>query len=416
MNNINKKITRVFLLVFIFSVSILGFSQTNNTSTSIQKGVSYLKNLENADGGFSEKIGEKSNSRITEWIVLALHSSGEDTSKYQNYILKNGKVEETTDYARTLMALKATGYKGKFKGISLEDKLVSFQKENGQFSQFDRGENEMINAHVWSILALYSAEVDIPKKDKAKDWLLAQQNNDGGFSWQVGGLSDSDSTGVALTALIALGENKENSLPVRKAINYLKKNIQSNGGFVSGFAPENIASTSWALQGLVAAGEKVNGLSLDYIIDLQKKDGSFFWMDGREASQALMTSYALMALNEKPFPVNIDFKKNNKNIILYINNKTGLIGSQSKDMEVPPMLANGRTMVPLRFIAEALDAQVAWESTSNSVTIKTKEKSISLSSPEIFEGRTMVPVRYISENFGAKVSWDSKDKKITIEY
>ena len=314
------------------------------------------------------------------------------------------------------MALKATGYKGKFKGISLEDKLVSFQKENGQFSQFDRGENEMINAHVWSILALYSAEVDIPKKDKAKDWLLAQQNNDGGFSWQVGGLSDSDSTGVALTALIALGENKENSLPVRKAINYLKKNIQSNGGFVSGFAPENIASTSWALQGLVAAGEKVNGLSLDYIIDLQKKDGSFFWMDGREASQALMTSYALMALNEKPFPVNIDFKKNNKNIILYINNKTGLIGSQSKDMEVPPMLANGRTMVPLRFIAEALDAQVAWESTSNSVTIKTKEKSISLSSPEIFEGRTMVPVRYISENFGAKVSWDSKDKKITIEY
>ncbi len=79
------------------------------------------------------------------------------------------------------------------------------------------------------------------------------------------------------------------------------------------------------------------------------------------------------------------------------------------------MLVNGRTMVPLRFIAEALDAQVVWESKSNSVTIKAKEKSISLSSPEIFEGRTIVPVRYISETFGAKVNWDSKDKKITIE-
>ncbi len=36
--------------------------------------------------------------------------------------------------------------------------------------------------------------------------------------------------------------------------------------------------------------------------------------------------------------------------------------------------------------------------------------------PLIKEGRTFVPLRFISEAFGAKVDWISSEKKILIEY
>ena len=36
--------------------------------------------------------------------------------------------------------------------------------------------------------------------------------------------------------------------------------------------------------------------------------------------------------------------------------------------------------------------------------------------PVIYEGRTFVPLRFISENFGAKVVWNSKTKTVSITY
>jgi hypothetical protein len=36
--------------------------------------------------------------------------------------------------------------------------------------------------------------------------------------------------------------------------------------------------------------------------------------------------------------------------------------------------------------------------------------------PEIINGRTMVPVRFVAEILGAKVDWDSTTKTITITY
>lgn len=43
--------------------------------------------------------------------------------------------------------------------------------------------------------------------------------------------------------------------------------------------------------------------------------------------------------------------------------------SHTKEIDVPPMIINGRTMVPVRVIAEALDASVNWDNNTRTVTV-----------------------------------------------
>lgn len=45
------------------------------------------------------------------------------------------------------------------------------------------------------------------------------------------------------------------------------------------------------------------------------------------------------------------------------------------DCDVPPMLINGRVMVPARFVAEPLGATVDWDETKQAVVISTKAAS-----------------------------------------
>lgn len=86
-----------------------------------------------------------------------------------------------------------------------------------------------------------------------------------------------------------------------------------------------------------------------------------------------------------------------------------------------PYIANGRTMVPFRGIAEALGAKVNWDEAANKVTItgdKTVEltigsttaavdgQAVTLDVPAVVAGgRTMVPLRFIGESLGAEVNY-----------
>ncbi|WP_241745279.1 copper amine oxidase N-terminal domain-containing protein [Lysinibacillus sphaericus] len=97
----------------------------------------------------------------------------------------------------------------------------------------------------------------------------------------------------------------------------------------------------------------------------------------------------------------------------------------------PPAMIQGRVMLPLRAIFEALGANVNWDSRSQTVTgykgdttvvLKMKSKvatidgqSVTLDVPaQILRGRTMVPVRFVSEALGQEVDWNSKNQTVTI--
>lgn len=97
-----------------------------------------------------------------------------------------------------------------------------------------------------------------------------------------------------------------------------------------------------------------------------------------------------------------------------------MFNDQRLDCDQPPVIINGRTLVPLRVIFEALGANVSWEngvivSSKGNDTIvmtigsklvyKNGEVSEIEVAPQIINSRTMVPVRIVAESFNCQVEW-----------
>lgn len=102
--------------------------------------------------------------------------------------------------------------------------------------------------------------------------------------------------------------------------------------------------------------------------------------------------------------------------------------------DVPPDLINGRTFLPMRAIAESMDAQVYWDNNQQCAHVEKDGKEIEFYvgdttyyingmakssdvAPYIKDGRTMLPVRALSEALDASVLWDQSwaDVQITTE-
>jgi len=101
------------------------------------------------------------------------------------------------------------------------------------------------------------------------------------------------------------------------------------------------------------------------------------------------------------------------------------------DLEVPPYLLDGRTLVPLRAIFEALGASVAWDPEYQIINATKDGTHVLLMigsnrmfrdgvtslidvAPLIADGRTLVPTRLIAESFGATVNWDPETRTVNI--
>jgi sugar lactone lactonase YvrE len=125
-------------------------------------------------------------------------------------------------------------------------------------------------------------------------------------------------------------------------------------------------------------------------------------------------------------------------IVLQIGNQTASVNDEDVVLEAAPYIKNGRTMVPIRFIAESLGAEVGWDNTTKSITIEKEGIVISLqignveayiekedvigreritleAPPEIVSARTFVPLRFVSEAFGASLDWNGDTREITIK-
>ncbi|WP_031514074.1 phosphodiester glycosidase family protein [Desulfofalx alkaliphila] len=118
------------------------------------------------------------------------------------------------------------------------------------------------------------------------------------------------------------------------------------------------------------------------------------------------------------------------NAILVLHQIPVYLDKQRLWFDVPPVLREGRTMVPLRRIFESLGAQVEYEQgvvtaqkdgtavvlKINERQAKIDEKIVMLDVPAaVVDGRTMVPLRFVSEAMGAKVEWDGSAKTVFIE-
>ena len=126
-------------------------------------------------------------------------------------------------------------------------------------------------------------------------------------------------------------------------------------------------------------------------------------------------------------------------LILFVgSNKMITSDGEAITLDSPPVIVEGRTLVPIRPIIEKFGGSIAWDGGEHKVTIFLGNKAIEMwidkpqarvdgvmtlidpnnskVTPKIINDRTMLPVRFVSEQLGAKVDWDGTLKKITITY
>lgn len=111
-------------------------------------------------------------------------------------------------------------------------------------------------------------------------------------------------------------------------------------------------------------------------------------------------------------------------ISMQIGNNGVVLNNENKILDAAPLISQNRTMVPLRFIAEAFGANVSWAQDTKTVTIVIDGKVLTMrinqelegfgAAPIISNGRTMVPIRYISEELGANVIWVPSTRTVAI--
>lgn len=108
-----------------------------------------------------------------------------------------------------------------------------------------------------------------------------------------------------------------------------------------------------------------------------------------------------------------------------------LINGRSLESDVSPEIQNSRVMVPMSAIFKALGAEVTWTAETQTIqgsrnlarislqvgkTVATVDgKQIILDCPPVIvDGRTMVPLGFIAKSLGAQVFWDGSIETVSI--
>lgn len=131
------------------------------------------------------------------------------------------------------------------------------------------------------------------------------------------------------------------------------------------------------------------------------------------------------------------FKATEHVVKLQIGNLKASVDGKEVTLKVAPYVNAGKTMVPLRFIGDALGAEVIWTASDKSIVYKNslptgareikmwlgkttalvdgKETAVK-PAPESKSGNTCVGLSFVSANFGCKTEWDQATKTVTIKF
>lgn len=115
----------------------------------------------------------------------------------------------------------------------------------------------------------------------------------------------------------------------------------------------------------------------------------------------------------------------------YIGKNTYYVNDSEKEMDIAPMIKNGRTFLPIRYVSQPLGGLVEWDDIEKKVTVTLKDKTVEMwiginiarvngeeisidEAPFIHEGRTVLPLRFVGESLNMEVGWNDAEKEVIL--
>jgi Prenyltransferase and squalene oxidase repeat len=281
---------------------------SSTPQTAASAGLQYLANNQNSNGSISGYGGE------SEWSVEALEAAGQDPSTFAHngsaslldFVKTDvpGAGAPVTTLERNIIAIAAAGQGPSSFGGTNYDALLESQHVGGQI-----GDPTLLNDDMFGIIAIDAAHVSALQAEAQDglDYLLANQDTDGGFSYTTtpGTGSDNNDTAAAIIAMYAaqdLGLTAPNlDTAESNALAYLLSTQQTDGGFAyDNFSPSDGDSTAWSLMALNAIGNSVSAQATaarNWLLQDQNPDGGFsYGAYGVTDSDTYTTAQAVIAV------------------------------------------------------------------------------------------------------------------------
>jgi photosystem II stability/assembly factor-like uncharacterized protein len=119
-------------------------------------------------------------------------------------------------------------------------------------------------------------------------------------------------------------------------------------------------------------------------------------------------------------------------LVLTIGSSVMSVDGRHATLDSPPIIREGRTLLPIRAVIEALGGSVDWDGVRRkaTVTLGVHTVEVWIGSTEarvdgmdvaldvaamIVNSRTLLPLRFVAENLGCTVTWDPVGRTVTIE-
>jgi len=295
---------------------VLGFR--NNTAwgppalparayTASLKALSWLRGQQQPNGSFGS-------ANYTAEVLMAVSANSLDASTWRSSpsllasVLSNGEEFANRNSAGAGKLAVALAAQESCWPIGAKKPLSHYDPTSGTFST-----DTLYQA--WGILGTAAVSDTVPIS--AVESLKENQQPNGGWELFAGFGADTNSTALAIEALISAGE-PVTSTSIVSGLNYLENAQNADGGFP--YSPDSpygtdsdTNSTAYVIQALFAAGEdplsgqwaisETNPIS--YLLSMQLPNGSFEWQDGYGADQ-IATQQAIPALLHRSFPMMVD--------------------------------------------------------------------------------------------------------------
>jgi|LSQX01.1.fsa_nt_gb hypothetical protein len=132
-----------------------------------------------------------------------------------------------------------------------------------------------------------------------------------------------------------------------------------------------------------------------------------------------------------------DIKGDKNFILMTIDAPMMSVGGELREIDpgrgTVPTIIDGRTLVPIRAIAEAMGGTVGWNNATRTVTIECMGRNVEMTinsktmlvngtvqqmdiAAQLVNGRTVLPVRFVSEAVGCEIQWIGSTRQVVIVY